>query len=323
VCAIPNVIAMVRFLGASRVLHRGWQMKSKAGVLLLTAIACNVSGCGSFVPEIEEFWAEPADVSVKVNAIAGQVQCELRDALLYLLEQDVRVAKLNPRLPDGKLDLKLSWLLNWSAQVTLTLTILESTSINPGLTLNTPLNNALTTYGKTVVTTPQSYMFGLGGTLSSTATRTDTITDIYSLRKFAKGPVPVNCIPETHANGDLFVQSELKLKQWMSQAVLGFYTNTLEKFPTKADSNVKNGFLSHDVKFEIVSNGNATPTWKLVRVSANTGNLPFFALNRDRTQDLLITMGPAAGNGLATPAQNAALASQIGLAVSSAIRGSQ
>lgn len=308
--------------------------RSATNIFLAVTTGCALCGCGSFVPEIEEFWGAPVDVSVKVNAITAQVKCELREAVAYLHERDRLLAKTKLLVKDKKtgklsLDTKLDWLDNWSAQVTLTLNILESTALNPGLTLNTPLNNANTRYGTTTVVTPQSYSFGLGGTLSSAATRIDTITALYNLAEFSNAvPTDRTCIPETHANGDLFIQSDLKLKQWLSEAVLPLYTTTIDKFPTKPISSVKNGFLSHEVKFQIVSNGNATPTWKLVHVSANAGNLPLFATSRDRTQDLQITMGPTQSDTSGTPtlspaALNAALAAQIGLAVSSAIKGSQ
>jgi hypothetical protein len=301
---------------------------------LIIAISHALCGCGSFVPEIEEFWAGPTDVAIKVNAIAAQVKCELREAVADLHQKDRALAETKPRRIDPKtkrpvLDTKLDWLDHWSAQVTLTLTILENTSLNPGVALNTPLNNANTTYGKTIVTAPQSYVFGLGGTLSSAATRTDTITALYDLAEFSAAlPTDRSCIPAQPANGDLFIQSDLKLKQWLEEAQLPLYTNTIDKVFIKPVSSVKNGFLSHEVKFQIVSNGNATPTWKLVRVSANSGNLPLFGTGRDRTQDLLITLGPTAADNVGTPtlspaAQNAALAAQIGLAVSSSIKSSQ
>ena len=38
--------------------------------------------------------------------------------------------------------------------------------------------------------------------------------------------------------------------------------------------------------------GRVTPTWKLVNVSANTGNVPFSNVGRTRTHDLFITIGP-------------------------------
>jgi hypothetical protein len=54
---------------------------------------------------------------------------------------------------------------------------------------------------------------------------------------------------------------------------------------------VKPDTMSYEIKFVIVSNGNITPTWKLINVSANTsGN--FFSAGRTRTHDLIITIGP-------------------------------
>jgi hypothetical protein len=69
--------------------------------------------------------------------------------------------------------------------------------------------------------------------------------------------------------------------------------------------------LSIEIKFIIVTNGNVTPTWKLLRVSANTGSAPLFSLGRIRTHDLIITIGPNNQQTL-----NTHLASQIGNAVS-------
>ena len=73
--------------------------------------------------------------------------------------------------------------------------------------------------------------------------------------------------------------------------------------------------ISIEIKFIIVSNGNVTPTWKLLRVSANTGSAPLFNLGRTRTHDVIITIGP---NNQSTA--NTHLASQIGNAVGNANR---
>lgn len=68
--------------------------------------------------------------------------------------------------------------------------------------------------------------------------------------------------------------------------------------------------VSQEIKFIIVSSGNIQPTWKLVQVSANTGNTPFFSTGRTRTHDLIITIGPPT-----TRTANDFLASQIGQAI--------
>ena len=72
--------------------------------------------------------------------------------------------------------------------------------------------------------------------------------------------------------------------------------------------------FSQEIKFVIVSSGNAQPTWKLLPVSANAGNAPFFSVGRTRTHDLLITIGPPTQRTV-----NDFLASQIGQAVTSGI----
>jgi hypothetical protein len=68
--------------------------------------------------------------------------------------------------------------------------------------------------------------------------------------------------------------------------------------------------FSREIKFIIISTGNITPTWKLIQVSANSGNAPFFSTGRTRTHDLLITIGPPTLRTV-----NDFLASQIGQAV--------
>jgi hypothetical protein len=72
--------------------------------------------------------------------------------------------------------------------------------------------------------------------------------------------------------------------------------------------------FSREIKFIIISNGNIQPTWKLIQVSANTGNTPFFSTGRTRTHDLLMTIGPPTPRTI-----NDFLASQIGQAVTSGI----
>jgi hypothetical protein len=72
--------------------------------------------------------------------------------------------------------------------------------------------------------------------------------------------------------------------------------------------------FSQEIKFIIISSGNAQPTWKLLPVSANAGNPPFFSVGRTRTHDLLITIGPPTQRTV-----NDFLASQIGQAVTSGI----
>jgi hypothetical protein len=64
--------------------------------------------------------------------------------------------------------------------------------------------------------------------------------------------------------------------------------------------------VGYEIKFVIISSGNVTPTWKLVKISGNTAASPLLNLSRTRTHDLIITIGP---NSTAT--DNHQLASEI------------
>src|SRR5262249_5917968 len=159
--------------------------------------------------------------------------------------------------------------------------------------------------------------------LTSTATRTDKLGMFYSVKELRRGfpSRSLSCIPDQRAHADLFIQSDLKLRDWLSAALRPYYANIIHYEKYKSPSNT----ISHQVKFQIVSTGSLNPQWKLVRVTANTGNTQFLAGGRDRTQDLTITFGPTTKGGggqpeLATSAQLSHLAQQIGNAVSDAIK---
>jgi hypothetical protein len=88
-----------------------------------------VSGCGTYVPDILEFWGDANDAQIKVNAIASQIQCELGQAVRSLINDDKKLAR---RLGTPR---RLQWLESWGAQATLTFVIDEKTSLNPGVSL--------------------------------------------------------------------------------------------------------------------------------------------------------------------------------------------
>jgi hypothetical protein len=280
---------------------------TRIGILLVSAIS--IGGCGFLVPDINEFWGTPLDARIKVNKISAQVVCELRRAVQKVYqdnrEQVVEIVA-DPRHPPHPYD--LSWFDNWGVQVTLTLTYLESTTAAPTISFITPLTTPMTSYATNV-----------GATLSTAATRTDILNMFYNVSELKHGipSIDKSCLPSP-ANADLFVQSDLKLYDWLSAALLPSATGIIN-YNAQVDDATKN-VISHDVKFEIVTNASVTPTWTLVRLTANTtGSL--FAADRDRTQDLNITFGPKAGSQqLAAPAANTHLATQIGLAVSQSLR---
>jgi hypothetical protein len=327
---------------------------SKKYKMISTMFAIGLlSGCGTYVPDLQEFYEAPHDVGPMVEAVVEQVQCEVQTGVQFLILDDIEQAEEDPEVARAlkakglKVGRKLSWLDTWAAQVTLTLTIDEKSALNPGVAFNTPMIPAVTSFpGKITVTTPQSYSLGLGGTFSTDATRKETLswfidfskfTDKASLKKAklvkdrleqaAKETGANSIIPCNQENG-IFIQSDLKLREWIYDVMLPTfvqsrgvpdYANALKTEAKKSKKDV----ISHEITFVIIDSGNITPSWKLVRVSTNQGSLPLLSAQRSRTQDLLITMGPPQDGALATAAQNSDLAAKIGVAVANAIRNTQ
>jgi hypothetical protein len=251
-----------------------------------------IGGCGTYVPKIELLAGSQQEVSIIVNKIANQVRCEIRQAVLDAT---------------GRYD-EVAWLKDWSAKVTLRIVVDEKSTFAPGISLNTIFPNAITIFGSQTVTTAQSYSFGIGGQFSSDATRTEQVGFFFVFSELIaqSGPCP-------YGEGTL-IQSDLKLGEWLLAASLVASTpgTVSQPFQSGAPLDV----ISHEVQFIIVAGANATPTWKLVAVTANP-NGPLLGATRTRTDDVLITMGPLGelnknGRPVASVAvENSHLASQI------------
>ena len=294
---------------------------------LAPLVAVFLAGCGTVVPDIQEFWGTREDATKKVMAISGQVVCELRRAVQTVLAEDRErpvIVRPDPHAPPIQIQ-HLDWFeQGWGVQVTLNLNIVESSGVAPGVSFTRNWGT-------------QSFTAGLGGSLSSTATRTDKLNMFFTVAELAQGypSMGLPCVNKSPAPASLFIESDLKLYDWLHAALLPNLSNLIPYQKSKAATNV----IQHEVKFQIVSSGSATPAWKLVEFTANTAGT-FLSASRDRTQDLTITFGPLADGAsvpvaaknankrakiahslqLATPAENAHLASQIGLAVSQSLK---
>ena len=343
--------------------------------LLIMAPSLALAACGATVPQLKEAWDKdyPGDSKTNtppINAtsqiefeIKKQIFCDLRSAVIkantfnsYDIVGGKKIySKTQGYIPD-----------DWGADVSLTLEVDESSALNPGVVLNTPLVPAATPFAPT---TPfaQSFNLGLGGTLSSTSTRTDKFDSYYTIKRLN---IPIDkklsmCNPDVPKNDPFrridvepatsspLIVSDLGLSDWLVGAM---FTNKLlpsdhqpHKPETPKDlsqqraklkiqgytpaeitqtiaakaggsaggssSGTKPDTVSIEIKFIIVSNGNVTPTWHLVRVAANTGSTPFFGVGRTRNHDVIITIGPTSA-----ATDNTHLASQIGNSVSSGNR---
>ncbi|SEM54789.1 hypothetical protein [Bradyrhizobium sp. OK095] len=285
---------------------------------LLGSACLFLASCGTYVPDIQEFWGTTDDATYKVNKIAGQVVCELRRAVQRVVREPGPKLVQTPGGPAPPPPRDLSWFINkWSVQVTLNLNIIESSTLAPGVALNSIYPSGVTTFrGAPSVTTPQSFSLGLGGTASSTATRNDKLNMFFMVKELLNGTpsIGMSCLPPP-TNADLFLESDLKIYDWLHAALLPYDVSIINY----ANNTTAQNAITHDIKFEIVSNGNVNPQWKLVRFSGNTSNA-LLAANRDRTQELIITFGPTQKGMLATAAANSHLATETGAAVSQAIQ---
>jgi hypothetical protein len=329
-------------------------MVQLAGRLVtLSTLILGLAACGTTVPRIQAL-TDSRETGVLVDDIVKHVQCEIQSAVQLVILEDMDIAEARKSHPNLRQGRSIPWLDSWLADVIITLTVEEKSSINPGLTLTSPMESVLSRFGNGLtLTTPQSFSFGLGATGSADATRKDTLSwliDFKQLstrealdrarsardaaRRAAGGAIPNDVILGCE-KGTSLIEGDLEFRDWLRGTLLpafgddvdvGDYASAL-KAEAKAS---KKAVIGHEITFVILFNGNVTPSWKLLRVSANQGNTPFLNAQRTRTQDLQITMGPrqdatdASGNPVPSqPVLNSSLAGQIGLAVANAVRSTQ
>jgi hypothetical protein len=264
-----------------------------------------LTGCGTYVPGLEEPLQSAADGQQLVQAIVNNVDCEIRDAVGEVLREDKEQFRSGFRRSR-----RTAWLDNWGVQSTLTLELNERGEANPSFAWS-PLS-------------PASAVFGLAGgvSVSTEATRTNSVVSYYSVAQIVRD---FHCGSSGRSNGPFLLQSDLKLKEWLLDVVMLQGTGVAQIPPAKEA-------IQHTLAFELVTSGSLTPSWILRRVSVNTGGA-FLGARRGRKHVLVVTLGPLDPSLLAPAIASAAprgrqaraaadlhLASQIGVAVSSALR---
>jgi len=247
-------------------------------------IALALGGCGTYIPEIQENPFSPGDGILMVQAIVQSVRCEMIGALKNIIKEDQA-----RRRPVAR------FLQHWGAQMTLTLTIEEKSSLAPSLTWMPP--------------SPASAVFalGAGANVGADATRTDKLSFYYLVPALVKQQYCATGVQQGSENS-LLVRSDLKLEQIL-RAYLSTIGTQQAEAPTLTSGALKDDVVSHDIKFDITSGGNLTPSWTLTRVNINPSGT-FFSASRERTHDLIITLGPGDDTGFtgnAAPSANASL----------------
>src|SRR5580704_4467585 len=115
---------------------------------IVVMTSAQLSGCGTYVPEVGEFW-ESVDVKSNMEfRIKTHIFCEMSDALREVR----RIYRVNgqPSIPD-----------NYGVQMQVNLTVEEVGALNPSVGYQELLPNALrhivTRPPATLVTAPQSF----------------------------------------------------------------------------------------------------------------------------------------------------------------------
>ncbi|MGO8738290.1 hypothetical protein [Rhodoblastus sp.] len=281
------------------------------------AVALLLGGCGTVVPNITEPYQNADDEPLMVLNIVRSVHCEVKNAIEGLLVDDA----LNT--PKGQKPL-LSWLYGWGVQINLNLTVEEKTATSPNVSTTTPLHDSIRLFsGGDKVVTSQSRSVGIGGTFSADATRVDKLFAFYKISDLASEKLDCRGINRNPLDGSLLLQANLGTRAWLADMVLLQNSGDVA-FATKNAAPFNQNVISHEVKFEVVTEGNVTPVWKFVPISMSQGSAPFFDAKRDRTHDLTVTLGPIdkTGNQLAPTPFFAAVVSDFGATVGNATKSS-
>jgi hypothetical protein len=174
--------------------RKGWTRRASYVATLCAILSAMVLSNCVRIPVADGLAKGP-----QVDDIVRRVKCDLHEAV---------ADRLNA--PYG-----YEWLHSWTVQANLNLIVTDQSAVSPGVVLTQPLKAStiplkLTNFG-------QSFNFGLGASVNTTATRNEAITFTVSLQELMDqfGPAQHNC--DFPNNIDL--QSELGLKQWVSAAL--------------------------------------------------------------------------------------------------------
>jgi hypothetical protein len=259
--------------------------------VLGVSLALLTTGCGTYVPQIQEVW----DSGTTFLTAGGTLEYRVKFKVYCDI---VKAIQAQPALPK-----------DWAVQVLLDLQVDETGALNPGATFINPLPSS------------QSYSTGIGATLSSQATREDKFGSYWRLSKLAAALPGNSCDnPEPIHGSSPLIETELGIREWMTNGLAIIDSLPSTPLTSNSDPTFKQDYLSYHIKFIIITSGGVTPTWKLVKLTTGNGSLALASANRTRTHDLLITLGPAFKANGANIAFVSHAAQEYGIAVSNGTR---
>jgi hypothetical protein len=257
-----------------------------------------LGGCGTYVPDLQEFPRNNYAGSVLlVRAITRSVECELKKAVTGVVNADINNAR-------GRASHRAytDFLNDWGAEVTFTFTIVERTGLNPA--------------GVWMPVSPLTSVFTLSGdaNLSSEATRIEKLNFFYTVKDLYLRPGQACDASGEDPTGSFLIRNDLKIGEVLDSRILPASTGIASTPNSNDTSSGDKNVLSQEISFHVITSGDLTPTWVLARGTINaTGN--FLSGSRDRTHDLLVTFGPLdkphGGRSLISIAEQTHFSSQI------------
>jgi hypothetical protein len=282
---------------------------------LAILVSAGLTGCSTVTPSFGDDgkFGQP-EQAYDDQKLITHIQC----ALAAAVQEADKFEKRNHE--NISPDLQSTWFDGWGAKISLALAVNDKAGLTPSVTFNTPLENLISTFTKGGnVTTAQNSSVGLGTSLSSDATRTETIGFSYAFKDLIN-PANLDGAKCKKSEG-MFLSSDLKINEFIMKGLdISYQPGVIIRKPGEAPYST----FTYEVKFIVTETGSVTPAWKLLRVSANqTGTL--FSGSKIETDDLTITMGKVDtkdGKTQASPELDQQhLANLIGQAVSNALQG--
>jgi hypothetical protein len=288
--------------------------EADAGAARLAAaflLLFGLSGCGFYVPSLRD-WPnndEPGAVAM-VHAIVRSVECELKNAVTTVVNNDIRAARAR-----ASHRTYTDFLNNWGAEVLFTFTIIEKTGVNLTATWIPPL--------------PAPTVFTIGGNVAASpqATRIEKMNFFYTVKDLYLRDGQVCDASGEDPSGSFLIKNDLKIAELLDIRITPVVTGNATAPGTATSSGDKN-VLSHEITFEVVTSGGITPTWTLTRATITratiNGTGTFLSGSRDWTHDLIITFGPLdksrGGRSLIAIAEQSHAVSQINSGVTTGFR---
>ncbi len=160
-------------------------------------------------------------------------------------------------------------------------------AVNYVVDINKQIGNMKTFIDTWGVQTTLTLSIGAQGAAAE-ATRIDKLSSYHLVSELKK--IGVCPSPARPSNGDLLLQGDLKLREWLLFAITSAPIEAVAPGVTPAHETS----LQHEVKFVVVAEEGASPQYRLKATDIDSAKAPAnSSANGPRTYDLLITFSPA------------------------------